>query len=65
VHERRLSRTVPGVHAAIEGFDKVLLKQFKKAGGNLYDGGFRMDVTAPLERNSGSGANDLSFATPH
>ena len=46
-----------GVYVLKEGFDKRFLKRwFKDADGNLYDGGFCMDVDEELEHDSGKGA---------
>lgn len=44
-----------GLYLVKEGFDKTFLKRhFDDAGGNLYDGGFLMDVDANLELDMGT-----------
>jgi hypothetical protein len=52
VHARtRLNGRDLGVYVAIEGFTpEFLARYFADTGGNLYDSGFRQDVTDPLER---------------
>lgn len=50
-----------GVYVLKAAFDRTLLRQhFSKVDGNLYDGGFRTDVTALLEKDSGTGPTDHS-----
>jgi len=50
-----------GFYVLKEGWDKRFLKQhFKDTSGNLYDGGFLMDVEDNLEKDSGDGSNDWS-----
>lgn len=50
-----------GLYVLKEGFDKpFLLRHFKEADGNLYDGGFVQDVDVDLERDSGKGPDDHS-----
>jgi len=46
-----------GLYVLKEGYDKTFLKRhFKEATGNLYDGGFIMDVDEPLELDEGDPA---------
>lgn len=53
-----------GYYVLKEGYDKRFLKRnFKNNTGNLYDGGFLMDVDESLEKDSGSGASDWSDLT--
>lgn len=51
-----------GVYVFKEGFDKRFLKRWfpggNRADGNLYDGGFCMDVDEELERDAGKGPED-------
>jgi spore coat protein H len=50
-----------GLLVLIEGTDKTFLKRhFKDTTGNLYDSGFRHDLTEPLEKKSGRGTDDHS-----
>ncbi len=50
-----------GFYVLKEGYDKRFLKRhFKDASGNLYDGGFLMDVDDNLEKDSGDGPSDWS-----
>ena len=50
-----------GVYVLIEAFNKqFLLRNFKNAEGNLYDGGFLKDVTDDLEKSSGGKPDDRS-----
>jgi len=55
VHARtKLNGRDLGPYVAIEGFTKEFLaRYFADTSGNLYDSGFRYDVTYPLERLSG------------
>jgi spore coat protein H len=52
VHARtRLNGRDLGAYVAIEGFTpEFLARYFKDTSGNLYDSGFRHDITYPLER---------------
>lgn len=48
-----------GPYVVIEGFtDDLLGRYFSNTKGNLYDSGFRHDVTFPLEKLSGKGSDD-------
>ncbi|MSU36914.1 MAG: hypothetical protein EXS36_17820 [Pedosphaera sp.] len=48
-----------GPYVLKEAFDKAfLLRHFKDASGNLYDGGFLQDIDQELERDSGDGPED-------
>ncbi len=48
-----------GLYVLKEGWEKPLLgAEFKKTGGNLYDGGFLREITDPLE-NDGGGDDDV------
>lgn len=48
-----------GPYVAIEGFTEDLLgRYFSNTKGNLYDSGLLRDITAPLEKMSGKGADD-------
>lgn len=50
-----------GLFVLVEGFDRKFLKRhFVNADGNLYDSGFRHDLTDPLKKGSGKGPNDHS-----
>jgi hypothetical protein len=50
-----------GLYVLKEGFDLPFLKRhFADPKGNLYDGGFCIDIDAELEKDSGEGPNDLS-----
>lgn len=50
-----------GLFVLIEGFDRKFLKRhFGNADGNLYDSGFRHDITDPLKKGSGKGPDDHS-----
>lgn len=50
-----------GFYVLKEGFDKLLLKRaFPKNNGNLYDGGFCLDIDADLAKEGGSGPDDRS-----
>lgn len=50
-----------GLYVLKEGFDQGFLKRhFPDPSGNLYDGGFCIDIDADLEKDAGSGPNDLS-----
>lgn len=50
-----------GLYVVKEGFDQGFLRRhFRDASGNLYDGGFCIDIDAELEKDSGSGPNDRS-----
>lgn len=50
-----------GFYVLKEGYDKRFLKHnFKKTSGNLYDGGFLMDVDENLDKDAGDGPNDWS-----
>lgn len=50
-----------GLYVLKEGFDQGFLKRhFRDPSGNLYDGGFCIDIDAELEKDGGSGPNDLS-----
>jgi hypothetical protein len=55
VHARvKLNGRDLGAYVVIEGFtDELLERYFADTDGNLYDSGFRLDVTDPLERLSG------------
>lgn len=48
-----------GPYVLKESFDKAfLLRHFRDASGNLYDGGFLQDIDQELERDSGEGPED-------
>ncbi len=48
-----------GPYVLKEAFDKAfLVRHFKDASGNLYDGGFLQDIDQELERDSGDGPED-------
>src|SRR5262245_1715633 len=50
-----------GLYVLTEGFNKQFLKRyFQNTQGNLYDGGFVKDITAPLAVNSGDNPQDHS-----
>jgi len=50
-----------GLFVLVEGFDRKFLKRhFENADGNLYDSGFRHDITDPIEKSSGKGSDDHS-----
>ncbi len=50
-----------GLYVLKEGFDHHFLKRhFLDPNGNLYDGGFCQDIDCELERDAGTGVNDLS-----
>ncbi len=50
-----------GLYVLKEGFDKHFIhRYYDKADGNLYDGGFCIDIDSPLEKDSGSGVDDRS-----
>jgi hypothetical protein len=50
-----------GLYVLKEGFDQGFLKRhFRDPSGNLYDGGFCIDIDAELEKDGGSGPNDLA-----
>jgi hypothetical protein len=50
-----------GLYVLKEGLTKDFLAQyFKRTDGNLYDGGFQVDIDAPLERIGGEGVDDQS-----
>jgi len=50
-----------GLYVLVEGTDKSFLKRhFVDTSGNLYDSGFRHDITDALEKKSGKGPNDHS-----
>jgi spore coat protein H len=50
-----------GLYVLAEGFNKQFLGQhFKKTGGNLYDGGFCLEITGNLTLNSGDNEKDRS-----
>ena len=50
-----------GLYVLKEGFDKRFLKRhFADTHGNLYDGGFLMDIDANLEKDLGDGPDDHS-----
>ncbi len=50
-----------GLFVLIEGFDRKFLKRhFGNVDGNLYDSGFRHDITDPLKKGSGKGPDDHS-----
>jgi hypothetical protein len=50
-----------GLYVLKEGFDEGFLKRhFGDASGNLYDGGFCVDIDTELEKDGGNGPNDLS-----
>jgi len=45
-----------GMYLLKEGYDKTFLKRnFENDSGNLYDGGFLVDIDGPLKQDSGSG----------
>ena len=55
----KLNERDMGVYVLKEGFDKRFLRRwFKDDEGNLYDGGFCMDVDEDLELDSGSGGEE-------
>ncbi len=48
-----------GLYVLKEGFDtRFLRRHFARADGNLYDGGFCLDLDARLERDEGKGVDD-------
>lgn len=50
-----------GLFVFIEGTDKSFLKRhFKNPNGNLYDSGFRHDISEGIEKKSGQGPDDHS-----
>jgi hypothetical protein len=50
-----------GLYVVKEGFDQGFLKRhFSDPTGNLYDGGFCVDIDGELEKDSGTGVADLS-----
>ena len=50
-----------GLYVLKEGFDDGFFRRhFRDPKGNLYDGGFCIDIDTDLEKDSGSGPNDLS-----
>ncbi|MFM7071931.1 MAG: CotH kinase family protein [Planctomycetota bacterium] len=50
-----------GLYVLKEGFDKRFLKRhFSATDGNLYDGGFLMDIDANIEKDLGDGPDDHS-----
>ena len=50
-----------GLYVLTEGYSKQFLKRyFKRNDGNLYDGGFLLDIDRPLEVNSGKNRADRS-----
>ncbi len=50
-----------GLYVFKEGFDKQLMQRhFKKASGNLYDGGFCHEIDDGLEKDEGKGPDDGS-----
>ena len=50
-----------GLFVLVEGFDRTFLKRhFGNADGNLYDSGFRHDITDPIKKGSGKGPDDHS-----
>ncbi len=50
-----------GLYVLVEGWNKQFLKRhFKNTKGNLWDGGFAKEITAPLELNSGEHPDDRS-----
>lgn len=50
-----------GLFVLVEGFDGQFLKRhFQNSDGNLYDSGFRHDITEPLKKGSGKGPDDHS-----
>lgn len=50
-----------GLYVLTEGFNKQFLRRyFQNTRGNLYDGGFLQDITAPLVVNSGDDPDDHS-----
>lgn len=50
-----------GLYVLKEGFDDGFLKRhFRDPSGNLYDGGFCIDIDTDLEKDAGKGPNDLS-----
>lgn len=50
-----------GFYVLKEGFDETFLKRhFRSAEGNLYDGGFCIDIDAELEKDAGAGPDDRS-----
>lgn len=50
-----------GFYVLKEGYNNRFLKRnYKDASGNLYDGGFLMDVDEALKKDAGTGANDWS-----
>ncbi|HAV62934.1 MAG TPA: hypothetical protein DCY13_11285 [Verrucomicrobiales bacterium] len=62
INDRRL-----GLYVLKEGYDRTFLKRhFSSPDGNLYDGGFLMDVDSPLEKDEGAdpeNRNDLAALT--
>lgn len=51
----------PELYVLVEGWNKqFLIRHFKNAGGNLYDGGFAKDITYPIEVQSGANRKDRS-----
>jgi spore coat protein CotH len=54
----RLNGRDLGLYVLNEGFDKTFIKRhFGKAGGNLYDTGYRLDIDQPIERITGEDPN--------
>ena len=50
-----------GLYVLKEGFNRRWLKRhYKDSEGNLYDGGFLQDISAPLEKDEGEGVDDRS-----
>ena len=50
-----------GLFVLVEGLDRTFLKRhFANADGNLYDSGFRHDITDPLKKSGGKGPDDHS-----
>lgn len=50
-----------GLFVLVEGLDRTFLKRhFQNADGNLYDSGFRHDITDPLKKSGGKGPDDHS-----
>ncbi|MBI4662091.1 MAG: CotH kinase family protein [Verrucomicrobia bacterium] len=56
-----INRRDLGLYVMTEGFGKPFLRRyFQDVRGNLYDGGFCQEITAPLDANSGDFPDDRS-----
>lgn len=53
-----------GLYVLKEGFNKTFLRRyFKNVNGNLFDGGFLAEITAPLQKMSGTETNGRASLT--